>query len=154
MIFFFQETVNKLLLNFFHDKQKTKCEWDIKFNLKFLSMGELGVDWGGVYMRKLAPVQVSYGDDFLILYRVYMMTGSFHISLFEGTLHVDKLPRCHVNTPWGHSAITMPTNVTREPIFIRPCWLLLFFNFILSVKIFYFLFWIWWFIVMIWNKGK
>ena len=62
MIFFFQETVNKLLLNFFHDKQKTKCEWDIKFNLKFLSMGELGVDW-------------------------------------------------------GHSAITMPTDVTREPIY-------------------------------------
>ena len=31
-------------------------------------------------------------DDFLILYHViYMMTGSFHISLFEGTLHVDKI---------------------------------------------------------------
>ena len=25
-------------------------------------------------------------------YRVYIMTGSFHISLFEGTLHVDKIP--------------------------------------------------------------
>ena len=42
-------------------------------------------------MRKLAPVRVSYQDDFLILYRVYMMTGPFHISLFEGTLHVDKI---------------------------------------------------------------
>ena len=36
-------------------------------------------------MRKLAPARVSYRDDFLISYRVYMMTGSFHISLFEGT---------------------------------------------------------------------
>ena len=42
-------------------------------------------------MRKLAPVQVSYQDDVLIAYRFYMMTGSFHISLFEGTLHVDKI---------------------------------------------------------------
>ena len=31
------------------------------------------------------------GYDFLILYRVYIMTGSFHISLFEGTLYVDKI---------------------------------------------------------------
>ena len=46
---------------------------------------------GGVYMRKLAPARVSYRDDFLISYRVYIMTGSFHISLFEGTLHVDKI---------------------------------------------------------------
>ena len=46
---------------------------------------------GGVYMRKLAQARVSYRDDFLISNRVYMMTGSFHISLFEGTLHVDKI---------------------------------------------------------------
>ena len=46
---------------------------------------------GGVYMRKLAPARVSYRHDFLISYRVYMMTGLFHISLFEGTLHVDKM---------------------------------------------------------------
>ena len=32
---------------------------------------------GGVYMRKLAPVLVSYRDDFLISYRVYMMMGHF-----------------------------------------------------------------------------
>ena len=40
--------------------------------------------WGlrGVYMRKLALARVSYRDEFLI---------SFHISLFEGTLHVDKI---------------------------------------------------------------
>ena len=42
-------------------------------------------------MRKLTPVRVSYGDDFLILYHIYMMTGSFHILLFEGTLHIDKI---------------------------------------------------------------
>ena len=42
-------------------------------------------------MRKLAPARVSYRHDFLISYRVYMMTGLFHTSLFEGTLHVDKM---------------------------------------------------------------
>ena len=42
-------------------------------------------------MRKLAPARVSYRHDFLISYRVYMTTGLFHISLFEGILHVDKM---------------------------------------------------------------
>ena len=42
-------------------------------------------------MRKLAPARVLYWDDFLISYHVYMMTVSFHFSLFEGTLHVDKI---------------------------------------------------------------
>ena len=42
-------------------------------------------------MRKLAPARVSHWDDFLISYRVYMMTGSFHILLFNGTFHVDKM---------------------------------------------------------------
>ena len=42
-------------------------------------------------MRTLAPVRVSYLHDFLISYRFYMMTGLFHILLFEGTLHVDKV---------------------------------------------------------------
>ena len=42
-------------------------------------------------MRKLAPARVSYRHDFLISHRVYMMAGLFHISLFEGTLHVDKM---------------------------------------------------------------
>ena len=41
------------------------------------------VNLGGVYMRKLAPARVSHWDDFLISYRVYMMTGSFHILLFK-----------------------------------------------------------------------
>jgi len=42
-------------------------------------------------MRKLAPARVSYRDDFFISYRVNIMTGSFHIVLFEGTRHVDKI---------------------------------------------------------------
>ena len=42
-------------------------------------------------MRKLTPARVSYRDDFFISYHVYIMTGSFLISLFEGTLHVDKI---------------------------------------------------------------
>ena len=42
-------------------------------------------------MRKLVPARVSYRDDFLILYRVYLMTRSFHISLLESTLHVYKI---------------------------------------------------------------
>ena len=41
-------------------------------------------------MRKLTPARVSYLDDFLILRPVYILTDSFHILLFEGTLHVDK----------------------------------------------------------------
>ena len=48
-------------------------------------------DLGGVYMRKLVPARVSHWDDFLISHRVYMMTGSFHILLFNGTFHVDKI---------------------------------------------------------------
>ena len=42
-------------------------------------------------MRKLALARISYRDDCLISYRVYMMTGLIHISLFEGTRHVDKI---------------------------------------------------------------
>ena len=42
-------------------------------------------------MRKLTLARVSHRDDFLISYRVYMMTGSFHILLFKGIFHVDKI---------------------------------------------------------------
>ena len=42
-------------------------------------------------MRRLAPARVSHRGDFLISCRVYMMTGSFHIFLFKGTFHVDKI---------------------------------------------------------------
>ena len=40
---------------------------------------------------KIKLARVKYRDDFLILYGIYIMCGSFHISLFEGTLHVDKI---------------------------------------------------------------
>ena len=50
-----------------------------------------GGNSSGVYMRKLAQARVSHWDDFFISYRVYMMTGSFHILLFNGTFHVDKI---------------------------------------------------------------
>ena len=42
-------------------------------------------------MRKFALARVSFPDYFLILHPVYMMTGSFHISLFEGIFHVNKI---------------------------------------------------------------
>ena len=42
-------------------------------------------------MRKLTPMQVSYWEIFFISYCVYIMTGSLHTLLFEGTLHVDKI---------------------------------------------------------------
>ena len=43
-------------------------------------------------MGKHTPVRVSYRDEIYILYRVYTITRSFHISLFEGTLYkiIDK----------------------------------------------------------------
>ena len=42
-------------------------------------------------MRNLAPARVLYRDDIFNSYRFYIMTGSFHISLVEGTLHDHKL---------------------------------------------------------------
>ena len=74
-------------------------------------------------MRKLAPARVSYRDDFLISYRVYMMTGSFHISLFEGTLHVDKI---HVSDMCDSKSQTLrmryPFQSTGRPISHRNGW--------------------------------
>ena len=67
-----------------------------------------------VYMRKLAPVRVSYRDDFLISHRVYIMTGSFHISLFEGTLHVDKI---HVWFKIANITHALPVPVYRQTDF-------------------------------------
>ena len=74
---------------------------------------------GGVYMRKLAPARVSYQDDFLISYRVYMMTGSFHISSFEGTLHVDKI---HVWFKIANITHALPVLVYLRPISHRNRW--------------------------------
>ena len=35
-------------------------------------------------MGKLAPARVSQRDDFVISYRVYTMTWSFHVYMLEG----------------------------------------------------------------------
>ena len=61
-----------------------------------------------VYMRKLAPARVSYRDDFLISFHVYMMTGSFRITLCEGTLHVNKI---HVWLKIGYITHALPVPV-------------------------------------------
>ena len=66
---------------------------------------------GGVYMRKLAPAR---GDDFLISYRVYMMTGSVRISLFERTLYVDKIDVCFQIANITHA---LPVPVYRQAAF-------------------------------------
>ena len=65
-------------------------------------------------MRKLAPARVSYRDDFFISYRVYIMTGSFHISSFEGTLHVDKI---HVRFKIANITLTFPVSVYQQTEF-------------------------------------
>jgi len=67
-------------------------------------------------MRTLTPVRVSYWDNFLIFYRVYMMTGSFHISLFEGTLHVDKI---HVSLKTANITHALSIPVYRQTIFTQ-----------------------------------
>ena len=68
---------------------------------------------GGVYMRKLAPARVSCRDDFFISYHVYVMAGSFHISLFDGTLHVVKI---HVWFKIANITHAIPFQSTGRPI--------------------------------------
>ena len=70
-------------------------------------------------MRKLAPARVSHWDDFLISYRVYMMTGSFHILLFKGTFHVDKI---HVWFKIANITHAVPCQSTSRPISHRNWW--------------------------------
>ena len=65
-------------------------------------------------MRKLAPARVLYRDDFLISFHVYMMTGSFHISLFEGTLQVNKM---HVRFKIANITNALPVPVYRQTDF-------------------------------------
>ena len=72
-------------------ESKASNSFTIKGNKEQYELNICLHDLGGVYMRKLAPARVSHWDDFLISYRVYMMTGSFHILLFNGTFHVDKI---------------------------------------------------------------
>ena len=63
----------------------------------------------------LAPARVSYRDDFCISYRVYIMTGSFHISLFKGILHVDKI---YVRFKIINITHALPVPVYRQTDFI------------------------------------
>ena len=70
-------------------------------------------------MRKLAPARVSYRHDFLISYRVYMVTGLFDISLFEGTLHVDK---CTYDSKSRTLRMRYPFQSTGRPISHRNGW--------------------------------
>ena len=65
-------------------------------------------------MRKLSPAQVSYRDDCLISYRVYMMIGHFISRLFEGTLHVDKI---HVRFKIANITHALPVPVYRQKDF-------------------------------------
>ena len=65
-------------------------------------------------MRKLAPARVSYWDDFLISYRVYMMNWSFHISFFKGIFHVDKI---HVWFKIANITHALPVPVYRQTDF-------------------------------------
>ena len=67
-------------------------------------------------MRKLAPARVSYRDDFLNFVSClhYIMTGSFHISLFEGTLHVDKI---HVRFKIANITHALPVPIYRQTDF-------------------------------------
>ena len=62
-------------------------------------------------MRKLILGRVSYWNDFFILYCVYIMTVSFHILLFEGTLHVDKI---HVRFKIADITYTLPMLVYHQ----------------------------------------
>ena len=104
---------------------KILLRWDVN-KIDVIKLSSKFVDWsrltnfgftvdslGGVYMRKVAPARVSYRHDFLISYRVYMMTGSFHISLFEGTLHVDKM---HVWFKSRTLRMRYPFQTTGRPI--------------------------------------
>ena len=70
-------------------------------------------------MRKLAPARDSYRDDFFISSCVYIMTGSFHISLFEGTLHVDKI---HVRFKIANMGMRYPFQSTSRLISLRNLW--------------------------------
>ena len=65
-------------------------------------------------MRKLTLARVSYRDDFLILYWVYIMTESFHISLFEGTLR-DFTPKRVVVARLHDTAVRFCTRVKFSP---------------------------------------
>ena len=57
-------------------------------------------------------------DDFLISYRVNLMTGSFHISLLEGTLHLGKI---HLWFKIANITHVLPVPVYRQTDFALKC---------------------------------
>ena len=87
-----------------------------RFHFQLTSVAQL---LRGVYLRKLAPARVSYPDEFFISYRVYIMTGSFHISLAEGTLHVDKI---HVRFKIANMRMRYPFQSTSRLISHQNLW--------------------------------
>ena len=72
-------------------------------------------------MRKLTPAQVSYRDNFLISYCVYMMMGHFISCLFEGTLHDDKI---HVQFKIAHITHALSVAVHLQTDF-TPKWVVI-----------------------------
>ena len=75
--------ITKVLSFFFSKLQQVLLKWNRlqSISKKALFLHFLRSVWGGVYMRKLALVRVSYQDDFLISYRVTWWLGHF-ISLY------------------------------------------------------------------------
>ena len=59
-------------------------------------------------MGKLAPARVSYRDDFVISYHVYMMTGFFH----HPTSNVLKLTTSHLG-------LTKITHALPVPVYLQ-----------------------------------
>ena len=66
-------------------------------------------------MGKLTPAQVSYLDDCVILYCIYMMMGHFISRLFQGTLHVDKI---HVRFKITNITQELPISVHQQTDFM------------------------------------
>ena len=90
-----------------HSK-KENIAWDQKLYIK-------GVfTWENSHRREFQT-----GMTFLISHRVYMMTGSFHILLFNDTFHVDKI---HVWYKIANITHALPVPVYRQTDF-TPKWL-------------------------------
>ena len=75
--------------------------------------------WTAWRLRGCLHEKTSPGASFIpgrlfISYRVYMITGSFHISLFEGTLHVDKI---HIRFKIANITHALPVPVYRQTDF-------------------------------------
>ena len=77
---------------------------------------ELWTAWRlrGCLHEKTRPGASVIPGRLFISYRVYMITGSFHISLFEGTLHVDKI---HIRFKIANITHALPVPVYRQTDF-------------------------------------